>query len=196
MDYKKISKYATIVGTVVTLAFFYYCWRAGIFTDQSVMQSFLAKFGIAAGMVYIVLQIIQVIIPIIPGGVSCLVGVIIFGNLMGFVYNYVGICIGSILAFLIAKKYGRGLLHSMFDQKLIEKYEKWTDGNHRFTKMFAAAIFFPVAPDDFLCYLAGTTKMKLQTFTTIILLGKPLSIFIYSMGLNTLLHAALSGLAL
>jgi len=47
------------------------------------------------------------------------------------------------------------------------------------------AIFFPVAPDDFLCWLAGTTKMTLGRFSAIILLGKPASIALYSLGLST-----------
>ena len=53
-------------------------------------------------------------------------------------------------------------------------------------RLFALAIFFPVAPDDFLCYLAGTTSMTWRRFTTIILLGKPLSIALYSLGLTVL----------
>ena len=82
----------------------------------------------------------------------------------------------------------------MFDKKLIDKYENWTEKNDRFTKLFALAIFFPVAPDDFLCYLAGTTKMKLKTFTAVILFGKPLSIAAYSMGLNLMLQTVVSRL--
>lgn len=58
------------------------------------------------GLVFVFIQIVQVVIPIIPGGISCLAGVILFGAGMGFVYNYVGICIGSVIAFLIAKAYG------------------------------------------------------------------------------------------
>lgn len=54
-----------------------------------------------------------------------------------------------------------------------------------FTKLFALAIFLPFAPDDFLCYLAGTTKMKLGSFTCIILAGKPAAIALYSLGLMT-----------
>lgn len=56
--------------------------------------------------------------------------------------------------------------------------------------LFAAAIFFPVAPDDFLCYLAGTTPMRLGRFTSIILLGKPASIALYSLGLNVVFQQA------
>ena len=53
----------------------------------------------------------------------------------------------------------------------------------RFERLFALAIFLPVAPDDFLCYLAGTTEMTLPRFTAIILLGKPAAIALYSLGL-------------
>ena len=60
------------------------------------------------------------------------------------------------------------------------------DEDGKFAKLFAAAIFFPMAPDDLLCYLAGTTAMTWRQFTCIILLGKPFSIALYSMGLTKL----------
>ena len=53
----------------------------------------------------------------------------------------------------------------------------------KFDKFFAVAIFFPCAPDDFLCMLAGLTKMSWKRFSAIILLGKPGSIAIYSLAL-------------
>ena len=65
------------------------------------------------------------------------------------------------------------------------KYDKWSEEKDRFDKMFALAIFMPVAPDDFLCYLAGTTTMSWKKFIAIILIGKPFVIFLYSMLLNT-----------
>lgn len=50
---------------------------------------------------------------------------------------------------------------------------------------FALAIFFPFSPDDFLCALAGTTKMSFRTFVLIIIFGKPVSIMLYSIFLQT-----------
>ena len=196
MTYKRAVNIISILGLILTAGFMYWAWKQGILTSQENMQKFIMGFGTAAGIIFVLIQIIQVIIPVIPGGVSCVAGVIVFGAGMGFVYNYVGICIGSILVFLIAKRYGRPLMVKMFDKKLIDKYESWTEKNGRFTKLFALAIFLPVAPDDFLCYLAGTTRMKLKTFTAVILLGKPLSIAAYSMGLNLILQTMLKGVAL
>ncbi len=196
MTYKRAVNIISMLGLILTAGFMYWAWKQGILTSQENMQKFIMGFGTAAGIIFVLIQIIQVIIPVIPGGISCVAGVIVFGAGMGFVYNYVGICIGSILVFLIAKRYGRPLMVKMFDKKLIDKYESWTEKNGRFTKLFALAIFLPVAPDDFLCYLAGTTRMKLKTFTAVILLGKPLSIAAYSMGLNLILQTMLKGVAL
>ena len=196
MTYKRAVNIISMLGLILTAGFMSWAWKQDILTSQENMQKFVMGFGTAAGIIFVLIQIIQVIIPVIPGGVSCVAGVIVFGAGMGFVYNYVGICIGSILVFLIAKRYGRPLMVKMFDKKLIDKYESWTEKNGRFTKLFALAIFLPVAPDDFLCYLAGTTRMKLKTFTAVILLGKPLSIAAYSMGLNLILQTMLKGVAL
>lgn len=152
---------------------------------QGRLQDFIAGFGLLGMFVFIVFQAVQVVVPVIPGGLSCLAGVILFGAWKGFLCNYIGICAGSVIAFLIAKQLGRPLMEAVFKKKQIEKYENWTTENNRFTKLFALAIFLPLAPDDFLCYLAGTTKMKLGSFTGIILAGKPAAIALYSLGLMT-----------
>lgn len=184
MTIRKWCNIISVIGILFMAAISVYLWKTGVFSSQEKLRDFIADFGVAGGLVFVFIQIVQVVIPIIPGGVSCLAGVILFGAGMGFVYNYVGICIGSVIAFLIARAYGKPLLEKMFEPKLIEKYESWTQTQNRFAKLFALAIFLPVAPDDFLCYLAGTTNMSLKVFTVIILLGKPCSIAAYSLGLT------------
>lgn len=184
---KRVSCLLTAVSLAAMVIFIWYGLKTGIFYDAESLRKFIAGFGVAGALVFVIFQAVQVVFPVLPGEIGCLGGVLIYGAYKGFLYNYIGICIGSVAAFLIAKYYGRPLLHKMFSEKLQEKYEKWVDNRH-FDKMFAAAIFLPVAPDDFLCYLAGTTKMRLSKFTAIILLGKPLAIAAYSFGLTTLFH--------
>ena len=166
-------------------------YRLGIFTSVESLQAWVNGFGIAAPLVFIVFQAVQVVIPIIPGGVSLAGGVVIFGPWWGFVCNYIGICIGSLVVFGISRHYGKPLMYKLFPAKAIAKYEKFANDKNRFAKMFAIAIFAPCAPDDMLCYLAGTTDMSWKTYTLIILLGKPASTAMYSIGLA----AALSALA-
>ena len=184
---KKVSCILTVVSLAGMAAFIIYGLKTGIFYDAESLKHFIMGFGMAGALVFVIFQAVQVVFPVLPGGIGCLGGVLIYGAYEGFLYNYIGICIGSVVAFLIGRYYGRPLIHKMFSEKLQEKYMKWVDNRH-FDKMFAAAIFLPVAPDDFLCYLAGTTKMNLGKFTAIILLGKPLAIAAYSFGLTALFN--------
>ncbi|MBU5464583.1 VTT domain-containing protein [Anaerotignum sp. MSJ-24] len=156
------------------------------------MELFLNSCGIFAPLFFVFIQAVQVIIPILPGAVGCVYGVMFWGPLKGFIFNYIGICIGSIGAFLIARRFGQRLVIQMTGEKFYDKYSKYLEMENRFEKIFALLIFLPVAPDDFLCYLAGISKMDLKKFVTIILLGKPAAIFLYSMGLNTVLQKAFS----
>lgn len=191
---KHLMNLISVAGLAGCLVYIIILWRNCILTDSEKLTEYITEIGNLGVFVFMLVQIIQVVIPIIPGGVSCAVGVMIFGPWYGFLYNYISICTGSVIVFLISKKFGDSVMHRLFDERLIEKYKNWTDTGDRFAKLFAAAIFFPVSPDDFLCYLAGTTNMKLRTFLLIIFLGKPLSIAIYSMGLNEIIQHLISQL--
>ena len=80
-------------------------------------------------------------------------------------------------------------LHPFYDKKFdLVKHQNFdesgdSDKGKKFDKFFALAIFFPCAPDDVLCMIAGLTKMSWKKFSAIILLGKPASIAAYSMAL-------------
>lgn len=181
---KSAINFCTIMGCVFCVLFVVYGLQQRIFTSQEALKSFVESFGMFGAAVFVLFQAVQVVVPILPGGLGCLAGVLLFGPRLGFVYNYTGICLGSIAAFLLAKCYGRPILTMLFRQETIDKYEVWT--RRHFSGWFAAAIFFPVAPDDFLCWLAGTTDMSLRRFSAIILLGKPASIALYSLGLQVI----------
>lgn len=161
-------------------------WRRGIFDSVESLQAWIDGFGMAAPLIFITLQALEVGIPVIPGGVTLVCGVVMFGPWWGFWYNYIGIVIGSLIVFAISRAYGKPLMYRLFSAESIEKYEHWTDDRGRFAKLFAAAIFLPGAPDGLICYLAGTTKMSWKTYSLIILLCKPLSIALYSLGLFSL----------
>lgn len=136
-----------------------------------------------APVTFILIQMVQVVVPIIPGGITCAVGVVIFGPWYGLLYNYIGIVVGSGINFYLARRYGQCLVKFFVKEETYDKYITWLDKGKKFDKFFALAIFFPCAPDDVLCMIAGLTKMSWKKFSAIILLGKPASIAAYSMAL-------------
>ena len=171
----------------VCVAVAIWLWRMGAFRSVETLQAVVDETGGSAAVLFIALQAAQVVVPFLPGGVSCLAGVVLFGAWKGFFYNYIGIVIGSLLALAMARNLGKPLLQKLFSKKLHDKYEKWTHESKKFNRFFAIAIFLPGLPDDFLCFLAGTTGMSWRKFTAITLLGRPPVIALYSLGLGAVL---------
>ena len=185
-NHRMVWRLLSFAGLLLCAAAAVWGYKSGSFRSAETFQEFVKGFSGTGAAVFILIQMIQVVFPILPGGISCLAGVLLYGPWMGFVYNYVGICAGSMAAFGIARNLGRAAFESRFSPGQIQKFEAWTEQNRRFLKLFSAAIFFPVAPDDLLCYLAGTTSMTWKQFICVILLGKPFSIALYSLGLTKL----------
>ena len=180
---RKLLNYATIISSIIMIILVIYWYRLGIFTDQAKMRAYLANKQIVGPLIFVLIQIVQVVIPIIPGGVSLLGGVVFFGPVAGFIYNYVGICIGSLINFFLARHYGKTFIYHIISEETFEKYIDWTKNQKRFNWLFALCILAPAAPDDVLCLLAGLTEMKFWTYFWIIILCKPWTIAAYSLGL-------------
>lgn len=181
----------SVSGLALCAAAGVWFWQAGLLDSQQALRDFVQGFGPAGALVFVAFQAVQVVIPVLPGGLGCLAGVILFGPWMGFWYNYIGICAGSLAAFAIARNCGRPLLYRMFPRELIGRYDRWMEKDNRFARWFAFLIFIPVAPDDYLCFLAGTTEISWRLYTAIILLCKPASIALYSLGLTVVFQQLL-----
>ena len=180
---RKLINRLTIVSTIIIILLCIYWYNLGIFSSQAAMKAYLADKQIMGPVIFILIQIVQVVIPIIPGGVSLLAGVVFFGAVPGFIYNYIGIVVGSLINFFLARYYGKSFILHIVSEESLEKYTKWTKNQKKFNWFFAIRILAPVAPDDLLCLLAGLTEMKPWTYFWIIVLCKPWTIAAYSLGL-------------
>lgn len=174
----------TITGLTILIILAAIGAASGIFSSQERLEQFLAQAGVLAPGIFLLIQIVQVIISILPGGVTCLIGVVVFGPVWGFIYNYAGLVIGSIISFLLIRKYGRALILKLVSEKNYNKYIGWLEKGKKFQILFAAAIFLPGFPDDVLCMLAGLSGMSFGRFTLIMLLCRPISLIGYSVGFN------------
>lgn len=153
----------------------------GEFHSIETLQRYIAGFGLLAPVILILVQAGQVVVPVLPGFVGCAAGAALFGCMGGFWCNFIGISAGSILAFLLAKKYGRAFVSKMFPGKRYEKLSEWAAKSKSYTAVLFLGMVLPLFPDDFFCYFTGLTKMSARKFTAIILLGKPWCILAYSM---------------
>lgn len=168
-----------MIGIVVMLIIAY---AKGNFDSVESMQAYIGKFGIWAPLILTIIQATQVIIPVLPGFAGCIAGGVMFGPLVGFICNYIGICGGSIIAFLLAKHFGMPLVKNLFKGKKYEKWSRRLAESKSYTAFLFIAMVLPLFPDDFFCYMSGLTEMSVKKFTWIIILGKPWCILAYSFG--------------
>ena len=153
----------------------------GHFQSIESLQAYVDSFGLLAPVALMVIQALQVVLPVLPGFLGCIVGAGMFGAMGGFWCNYIGISAGSILAFFLARKFGTSLVQCMVPMEKYRSFVDWMERRRSYTFILFLAILLPLAPDDFLCYFSGLTGMSAKKFTWIILLGKPWCILGYSL---------------
>lgn len=177
----------SLIGLCLSLTLILFAWQGGVFESRQQFVDYIHQFGNYSIFIFILLQILQLFLPFLPSAITVTAGVILYGPVVGNIYNYVGISTGSILAFLVVRRYGEPALHKLVSEKRIRKYQDKLKNRKAFERFFTTVVFTPLAPDNVVCYLAGLSDMSVKKVVTVILLGKPLSIVIYSLGWTTFL---------
>lgn len=181
--YRKIVQIGAVIGLILTvlIGIWIVCGTYFKPEDQGGLFSVhLRQLGIFGPILFIIIQIIQVVFPIIPGGAVSVSGNFVFGPMWGFIYNYIGIFIGSMIAFQLARKYGEFFVKCFISDETYDKYIGWTHRGNRFAWILGILFFLPAAPDDILCMIAGLTKMKFRNFILIFIPTKAVSTFAFT----------------
>ena len=178
---KKYLGAALIFLLMLLILFCVQGYLGGHFSSAEQLQAYMKRFGVFAPVILTVIQAIQVIIPVLPGWLGCIVGAGMFGAAGGFWCNYIGISAGSIISFLLAKRYGVELVKKMVPMEKYQRLVDWVNTKKSYTLILFLAILLPLAPDDFLCWFSGLTGMASRRFVGIIITAKPWCILFYSL---------------
>ncbi len=118
------------------------------------LQAFLVSKGAIAPLIFIAISFLQVTFIPIPSAVTIVAGSYMFGFWQSFLYSYIGIILGSLLAFFLGKFIGRPFINWAFGGKEeTDNYMKRLKGKESVVMFFM--FLLPVFPDDALCALAG-----------------------------------------
>jgi uncharacterized membrane protein YdjX (TVP38/TMEM64 family) len=186
-----ISLLLNLSGICLLAYFLYYANREGIFRSEEKMAEFIQEFGSWAPFVVIFYLALQVVIPMLPSEALLIINPFLFGNLRGFLISYVGILIGSALAFLVSKRYGIRFLDLFLDKRINRFFDKIRNSKH-FNRNIMLAYLIPGPPDDYLTYFAGTSPMSLKTFMLIIIPCKIPNLILYNFGFCSLISFIMS----
>ena len=153
----------------------------GHFSSIDSMREYVNSYGMFRPVLLTLIQVVQVVLPVVPGMTGCIVGAVLFGSTGGFLINYIGISAGSIIAFFLAKRYGTNLVAKLIPMEKYESTIEKINKSKNYLILLFLSILLPLAPDDFLCYFSGLIKMSTKKFVLIILLSKPWCILFYSL---------------
>ena len=163
--------------TILFLLIFWFAESLGliaILRDPNLYESYLKKWGALLPIVYIVLQVVQVLFLPVPMLFSVLTGLRLFGLWGTFLYVFIGVFIGSSVAFLIGRKWGNKGVSWLVGEEKLSVWQKKLRGKDGI--ILAAMFLFPFFPDDLLCLVAGVSTLSVPYFITMMSCTRAISI--------------------
>ncbi len=140
------------------------------FSNKERLSKFIAHFGFYAPLVFISLQILQVVVAPIPGELTGFLGGYLFGIGLGLLYSTIGLTLGSLFAFMLSRSLGMPFVTRFVGQETMKKFDHLMERQGAFFSFFFFLI--PSLPKDAFCYLLGLSPMHIFTFFVISIVGR------------------------
>jgi uncharacterized membrane protein YdjX (TVP38/TMEM64 family) len=171
MNRKDILKIALLLALILAGVFFFFHYNLhDFFLDRKKLIEFVNSFGPLSVVIFIGLQILQVIVAPIPGEVNGFIGGYLYGPILGTLYSTIGLTIGSLLAFFLAHWLGLPFVERVVNPGIIRKYDDFME--HQGTLVAFILFLIPGFPKDALSYVLGLSHMKTKTFFVVCTAGR------------------------
>ena len=135
------------------------------------MRAWVDGFGGAAPAAFFAIQVIQVVVSPIPGSATTLGGAMLFGLWPAFLLSTAAVVTGSLLAFGLARAFGRPLVARLVGPAVTERYLGAMTSRARIALLLM--FLLPFFPDDALSLVAGLTGLSWAFFFVAIACTRP-----------------------
>ena len=185
-----MKKYRYLILTAVVAVFASAVWLLwqplmDFAADPAALHQWLETNGAVGVLIFALLNAVQVIIAVIPGGPFEVAAGYLFGPWLGTLLCDVAMTSGSVFVFLLVKKLGMPFIRLFFSQEQIDSVHLLKD-TKRLKPILFLLFLVPGTPKDLITYLVGLTKLPLGSWITICFVGR----------LPAILFSALGGSAL
>ncbi|MFO8084491.1 MAG: VTT domain-containing protein, partial [Desulfobacterales bacterium] len=141
-----------------------------IFTDREQTKAFITSFGRGAPLVFIVIQILQVLLAPFPGEATGFIGGFLFGATKGFLYSSIGLTVGSVINFTIGRFLGKRFVRKLIPPAQLERMDSLV--KHQGVIVVFALFAFPGFPKDYLCLFLGLSTIPFKIFIILTAIGR------------------------
>jgi uncharacterized membrane protein YdjX (TVP38/TMEM64 family) len=141
-----------------------------LLADQGRIRAWIGAWGAGGPVAIALLEIAQVLLAPIPGQAVDAVSGYLFGVWLGTLYAAIGIAIGSLLNFALARRFGRPVLARLLNPRTLQRLD---DLANRGGALFFFLIWLlPFVPDDLACLASGLTPMSVRRFLILMVIGR------------------------
>ncbi len=127
------------------------------------IQDKVKSFGAFGALLFVALQVVQIIIAFIPGEPIEIIGGVLFGAFGGLFLCLIGSLVGTVLVYYLVKWLGRHFVTSMVDNRKIHKLKILNDEKKLETLIFILFLI-PGTPKDLLTYFVPLTKIRPEKY--------------------------------
>ncbi|MEA4988862.1 MAG: VTT domain-containing protein [Anaerovorax sp.] len=167
----KLTLLLVIVLGVPLILYFWFPDFLNRFKTQEEINAFLSQYHTAGIFIYIGLQIMQIIICIIPGQMLQFAAGYAYYFWIGFFLSIIGIGLGTVITFYLARILGKNAMHVLFGEKKINHFIEMLNSKRAYMVIFILYVI-PGFPKDLITYAAGVSEIKLKPYLILSLVGR------------------------
>lgn len=172
---KKLIISVLVIGAIILVIYLIMHWLGITDLTREELQEIIQSTGAIAPLTFIGISFLQVTFVPIPGMITILAGSYVFGAWESFLYSYIGMNLGAIVAFALGRLIGKPYINWVAGGE--DKAKDWIKRLNGKEKIFLFfAFLFPFFPDDLLCSIAGALPITWRTFILMQLVTRTTSI--------------------
>jgi uncharacterized membrane protein YdjX (TVP38/TMEM64 family) len=171
---------------IIVVIFIFFCVLVGFFTgeyvwqkivalyhiflDRELTKAFVLSFGVGAPLVFILIQIFQVVLAPVPGEATGFIGGYLFGVSHGFLYSSVGLAAGSCINFSLGRFFGKHYVRRLIPASKLNRLDALVRRQGIIVLFLLFA--FPGFPKDYLCLVLGVSTIPFKAFIILASIGR------------------------
>lgn len=170
---KAIGIAAIVIAVIATALII---WLAGVplikfASEPEKFRQWVNENGIASRFAYVGMVILQVVIAVLPGEPFEIAAGYAFGAVEGTVLCLAAATLGSIIVFMLVRRFGVPLVEIFFSKDKLERINFLKSSPKR-DFIFFIVFMIPGTPKDLLSYFAGLTDISLTHWLLICSVGR------------------------
>ena len=139
-------------------------------SDKEKTSAYIESFGPASPLIFMAIQVLQVMFAPVPGEATGFIGGYLFGVIKGFFFSSIALSLGSLINFGVGRFLGQRYVRKLIPPRQLKLFDTMI-------KREGALVVFilfvlPGFPKDYLCLFLGLSALPIKIFLFMATFGR------------------------